>query len=119
MLFVTGSTRYGTSVDMWSIGCIFAELVNEQPLFPGASEIDQLFKIFQVVGTPTTDTWPGVSEFEHFGRAKFPVWQPIAMRVVAPCLNESGLDLLGKMLACVPSQRITARQALKHAFFSS
>ena len=47
-----GSKTYSTPVDVWSIGCIFAEMLNHKPLFPGDSEIDQLYKIFQVMGTP-------------------------------------------------------------------
>jgi cyclin-dependent kinase 2 len=47
-----GSKTYSTPVDIWSIGCIFAEMLNHKPLFPGDSEIDQLYKIFQIMGTP-------------------------------------------------------------------
>ena len=57
-----GSKNYTTSVDIWSVGCIFAEIVNRQPLFAGQNDRDQLVKIFQIRGTPTTEFWPGLTE---------------------------------------------------------
>ena len=57
-----------------SVGCIFAEMVNQKTLFPGDSEIDQLYKIFQVCGTPNDVIWPGVSSLPHF-KPKFPQWR--------------------------------------------
>lgn len=53
-----GARHYSTPVDVWSIGCIFAEMINHAPLFPGDSEIDELFRIFRVLGTPDDDMWP-------------------------------------------------------------
>jgi cyclin-dependent kinase len=54
-----GGKQYSTPVDVWSIGCIFAEMTMRQPLFPGDSQIDQLFRIFRAFGTPTEENWPG------------------------------------------------------------
>ena len=54
-----GSKKYSTPIDVWSIGCIFAEMAQKYPLFPGDSEIDELFQIFRVLGTPNEKTWPG------------------------------------------------------------
>ncbi|KAG5540550.1 hypothetical protein RHGRI_020683 [Rhododendron griersonianum] len=68
-----GSRHYSTPVDVWSVGCIFAEMVNQRPLFPGDSEIDELFKIFRVLGTPNEDTWPGVTSLPDF-KSAFPKW---------------------------------------------
>ena len=56
---------------MWSLGCIFYEMLTNQPLFAGDSEIDQLFKIFHVLGTPTTDNWPEVTDLPSWN-CKFP-----------------------------------------------
>jgi serine/threonine protein kinase len=53
-----GSHEYGTAVDIWSVGCVFAELVTGRPLFPGNSEQDELVKIFKLLGTPTENDWP-------------------------------------------------------------
>jgi serine/threonine protein kinase len=57
-----GSKNYSMSVDIWSVGCIFAELLNSKPLFPGKSNADQLRKIFKLRGTPSEETGPGVSQ---------------------------------------------------------
>jgi len=61
-----GQKEYALGVDMWAIGCIFAEFVEKKPLFQGDSEIDQIFKIFQFHGTPTNQTWPGVTNLQDF-----------------------------------------------------
>ncbi|KAH8945248.1 hypothetical protein BDL97_12G031200 [Sphagnum fallax] len=70
-----GSRHYSTPVDVWSVGCIFAEMVNQRPLFPGDSEIDELFKIFRTLGTPNEETWPGVTSLPDF-KSAFPKWPP-------------------------------------------
>ena len=57
-----GSKDYNTSVDMWSVGCIFAELVTKKALFPGKNEEDQLLKIFKIMGTPAPDEWAGITD---------------------------------------------------------
>ncbi|KAG5578275.1 hypothetical protein H5410_058409 [Solanum commersonii] len=111
-----GSRHYSTPVDVWSAGCIFAEMVNQQPLFPGDSEIDELFKIFRVVGTPIEDTWTGVTSLPDY-KSTFPKWPPKDLATVVPNLDTAGFDLLGKMLCLDPSKRITARSALEHEYF--
>ncbi|XP_062217017.1 cell division control protein 2 homolog isoform X2 [Phragmites australis] len=110
-----GSRQYSTPVDVWSVGCIFAEMVNQKPLFPGDSEIDELFKIFRVLGTPNEQTWPGVSSLPDF-KSAFPKWQAQDLAAVVPNLEPAGLDLLSKMLRYEPNKRITARQALEHEY---
>ncbi|KAG6391228.1 hypothetical protein SASPL_148981 [Salvia splendens] len=88
-----GSRHYSTPVDVWSVGCIFAEMVNKHALFPGDSEIDELFRIFRVMGTPTEDTWPGVTSLPDF-KSSFPKWPSKDLATVVPNLDSSGLDLL-------------------------
>ena len=61
-----GSPKYSCPIDIWSIGTIYAEMVNRRPLFQGDSEIDQLFRIFRVLKTPTEDLWPGVTQLPDF-----------------------------------------------------
>ncbi|KAM7265157.1 hypothetical protein ACFE04_002840 [Oxalis oulophora] len=111
-----GSRHYSTPVDVWSIGCIFAEMVNQRPLVPGDSEIDQLFRIFRVLGTPTEDTWPGITSYPDF-KSSFPKWPAKDLATVVPTLSASGIDLLSKMLCMDPSRRITAKSALEHDYF--
>ncbi|KAG9348691.1 hypothetical protein JZ751_029008, partial [Albula glossodonta] len=88
-----GCKYYSTAVDIWSIGCIFAEMVTKRPLFPGDSEIDQLFRIFKKLGTPNEEVWPGVSRLPDY-KSRFPRWSPQDLPQIAPKLQASGLDLL-------------------------
>ena len=111
-----GSPHYSTPVDMWSIGCIFAEMVNQKPLFPGESEIDQLIRIFSVLGTPNEDLWPGISLLPDFSE-NFPKWTPKSLKEFVPELDDLGIDLLTQMLQYEPSKRINARAALAHEYF--
>jgi serine/threonine protein kinase len=57
-----GSKHYNTTIDIWSVGCIFAEMVNLKPLFPGNSDQDELKRIFKVTGSPSVEKWPGVAD---------------------------------------------------------
>ncbi|BBN01060.1 cyclin-dependent kinase [Marchantia polymorpha subsp. ruderalis] len=111
-----GSRHYSTPVDVWSVGCIFAEMVNQRPLFPGDSEIDELFKIFRTLGTPNEETWPGVTSLPDY-KSAFPKWPPKNLSTVVPGLEPGGIDLLAKMLTLEPNRRITARDALDHEYF--
>lgn len=88
-----GSKHYSTPVDIWSVGCIFAEMVSTRPLFPADSEIDLLYKIFQVLGTPNEQTWPGISTLPHY-RSTFPNWKSNHLSMYVQGLCPEGLDLL-------------------------
>ena len=57
---------YDTAIDIWSVGCIFSELVTGNPLFPGCSENDVIYAIFQFLGTPTIEVWPGLAECKYY-----------------------------------------------------
>ncbi|KAL3277345.1 hypothetical protein HHI36_012696 [Cryptolaemus montrouzieri] len=70
-----GSKIYCTGVDIWSLGCILAEMIIKKAFFPGDSEIDQLYKIFRIMGTPNEDIWKGVSLYPDF-KPSFPKWKP-------------------------------------------
>jgi len=111
--------KYSAPVDMFSIGCIFSELITKEPLFPGDSEIDQLFRIFRCLGTPDDSVWPGVSSLPNFKRT-FPQWSPRSLsELFSAEVSPLAIDLLSKMLVYDPSKRISARAALAHPYFTS
>ena len=110
------SAEYSTPVDIWSVGCIFAELYNQVPLLWGEAEIDQIFKIFRLLGTPSEEVWPGVSDLPNF-KPTFPKWKPKDLSKEVPDMDELAVDLLLKMLAYDPVQRISAKKALTHPYF--
>lgn len=108
-----GCVEYTTSVDIWSIGCIFAELHLKKPLFLGENDIDQLFKIFRIKGTPNANVWPEVVTLPHYKKT-FPRWKPSNMQNVIPNMSPLAIDLMNRLLHYDPNQRISAKQALNH-----
>ncbi|KAF6752707.1 kinase-like domain-containing protein [Ephemerocybe angulata] len=113
-----GSRHYSTAIDMWSVGCIFAEMAMQgAPLFPGDSEIDQIFKIFRIMGTPNDDTWPGVSSMPDY-KPTFPQWSKQDIAKIVPALDDGGLDLLKATLTYDSAKRISAKRALVHPYFA-
>ena len=112
-----GTQTYAPPVDVWAIGTIFVEMVTKRPLFPGDSEIDELYKIFRQLGTPSEEVWPGVTQLPDWNAA-FPKWYktPFAS-TVSNHLDDNGLDLLEQLLKYDPKDRITAKDALNHPYF--
>ncbi|CAJ0918080.1 unnamed protein product [Ranitomeya imitator] len=88
-----GCKYYSTAVDIWSLGCIFAEMITRRALFPGDSEIDQLFRIFRTLGTPDETTWPGVTAMPDY-KSTFPKWARQEFSKVVPPLDDDGRELL-------------------------
>jgi len=111
-----GSRKYSTQVDIWSVGCIFAEMANGRPLFPGQSEADQLMKIFATLGTPTAKTWPGMVQLPEY-KQDFVVYPAINPKKMCRKLDNTGRDLLNRMLQYDPQKRISAEDAMQHPYF--
>ncbi|KAF3436839.1 hypothetical protein FNV43_RR19592 [Rhamnella rubrinervis] len=119
-----GAGQYSTVIDMWSVGCIMAEMVAKEALFRGKTEVDQLDKIFKTLGTPNETVWPGFSKLPgakvkfvkqpyNLLRKKFPA----ASFTGSPVLSDLGFDLLSRLLSYDPEKRITAKDALNHDWF--
>jgi len=111
-----GSRLYGPAVDVWSIGCIFVEMATKRALFPGDSEIDQLFRIFRTLGTPNESVWPGISQFPDY-KTTFPQWVRQDIPKCLPTMDTEAIDLLIKMLTYDPNNRISAKKGLTHRYF--
>jgi serine/threonine protein kinase len=114
-----GAALYSVPVDLWSIGCVHAEMATGQPLFAGDSEIDTIFKIFQKLGTPTEAIWPGVSDLPDF-KPCFPQWPRKGwglIRNTAAQVGPDGTDLLDKLMCYDPKRRLSARASLQHKYF--
>ncbi|XP_060113020.1 cyclin-dependent kinase 15 [Heteronotia binoei] len=117
-----GATEYSSEVDIWGAGCIFIEMLQGQPLFPGVrNNVEQLENIWEILGVPTEETWPGVSKLRHYRPERFFASRPRRLRIISERLGwEPGVeDLATRMLKVCPRDRISAQEALIHHFFSS
>lgn len=114
-----GASLYSVPVDLWSIGCVFAEMATGHPLFAGDSEIDTIFKIFMKLGTPTEAMWPGLSELPDF-KTNFPKWAPRGwanIRNTLAQIGTDGIELLDRLMTYNPKTRLSARRGLQHPYF--
>lgn len=122
-----GETVYGPAVDMWSVGCIFGELLKRDAIMQGQGELDQTNEIFTLLGSPTETTWPDFDKLPNAGifrwktkkesgelARRFPVNSPSGGQTF---LDGNGYHLLSRLLALDPKQRINATEALQHAYF--
>lgn len=113
-----GSRTYNTSIDIWSAGCIMAEMYTGRPLFPGTTNEDQINRIFRIMGTPTERTWPGITQFPEY-KNNFQVYATQDLRAILSMIDQDGIDLLQKMLQLRPELRISAEKALDHRWFKT
>ncbi|KAL2856656.1 kinase-like domain-containing protein [Aspergillus pseudoustus] len=121
-----GAETYGPEIDMWSLGCIFGELLTKEPLLQGKNEVDQVSKIFALTGPPTSQIWPGFRSLPNAKSLRLPpsysstqkgTAPPLLPRAKFPFLTNSGLQLLSSLLALNPAVRPTAAECLKHPYF--
>ncbi|XAR67016.1 Cyclin-dependent kinase [Bertholletia excelsa] len=108
-----GSTKYGPEVDLWSLGCIISELFSLEPLFPGTSDIDQLGRIFSVLGNITEEIWPGCLELPDFKTISFgEVENPLGLEACLPNRSPDEINLVKKLLCFDPASRATVMELL-------
>ncbi|KAJ8294146.1 Glycogen synthase kinase-3 beta [Rhodotorula toruloides] len=113
---IFGATNYTTNIDVWSAGCVMAELMLGQPLFPGESGIDQLVEIIKVLGTPTREQIKTMNP--NYMEHKFPQIKPHPfVKVFRPRTPPEAIDLISKLLEYTPSARLTAIESMCHPFF--
>lgn len=106
------------AADIWSCGCIFAELLMGKPLFTGESETDQLRKIFSVLGSPTEVTAPSLMQAPGLSKFVFEHYPRVSLQVLLKTQDTNAVQLVESMLQYEPSKRISAYHALEHAYFS-
>lgn len=117
-----GAAEYGFEIDVWSIGCIFSELLTKDPLFQGRNEVSQLSAIFSVIGTPTASAWPGFKSLPN-SKALYPLLSSANQRKSTlnaskyPYLTKAGLRLLTSMLALNPEDRPSVTDILSYPYF--
>ncbi|XP_005398889.1 PREDICTED: serine/threonine-protein kinase MAK isoform X1 [Chinchilla lanigera] len=111
------SSVYSSPIDVWAVGSIMAELYTLRPLFPGTSEVDEIFKICQVLGTPRKSDWPEGYQLASSMNFRFPQCVPINLKTLIPNASSEAIHLMMEMLNWDPKKRPTASQALKHPYF--
>jgi serine/threonine protein kinase len=113
---IFGATDYTVNIDIWSAGCVFAELLLGQPIFPGDSGVDQLVEIIKILGTPTKEQIrqmnPNYTEFK-FPQIKAHQWS----KVFRPRTPPEAIDLVSRLLEYTPTQRIVTLESCAHPFF--
>ncbi|VDL65652.1 unnamed protein product [Nippostrongylus brasiliensis] len=105
------------TVDVWSVGCILAELFSGKPMFPGDDDIDQLTRIMGVVGTPSCDFLSKIQSEEARNYIRNLPWMPrVDFFTLLPQASADAVDLLGNMLTLDPDDRISVTEALEHRY---
>lgn len=112
-----GARKYDEGVDLWAVGCIFGEMLNNSPLFPGENDIEQLCCVLRVLGTPTEQTWPGMSSLPDYNKITFPANKPIPLEEIVSDATEEALNLLNRFLVYTSTSRVAAHDALLHPYF--
>ncbi|KAH8653351.1 kinase-like domain-containing protein [Xylariales sp. PMI_506] len=119
-----GAQTYDAAIDMWSVGCIFGELLAREPLLQGRNEVDELTKIFELCGIPTEDSWPGFRRLPNARSLRLPKPPRSSggsaglIRAKFPLLTTAGSALLGSLLSLDPERRPTAKEMLQHDYFA-
>ncbi|XP_041817113.1 serine/threonine-protein kinase MAK isoform X6 [Chelmon rostratus] len=111
------SSTYSSPIDLWAVGCIMAELYTLRPLFPGNSEVDEIFKICQVLGTVKKTDWPEGYQLASAMNFRFPQCVPTHLKTLIPNASNEAITLMKDLLQWDPKKRPTAVQALRYPYF--
>uniref|UniRef100_A0A670JZR7 Cyclin-dependent kinase 20 n=2 Tax=Podarcis muralis TaxID=64176 RepID=A0A670JZR7_PODMU len=113
-----GARKYDEGVDLWAVGCIFAELLNNSPLFPGENDIEQLCCVLRVLGTPNQKIWPEITELPDYNKISFKEKLPIPLEQVVPDASPQAVQLLKQFLVYPSKQRVQAAQIFPQKSFT-
>lgn len=114
------AAKYSKAMDIWSCGCILAELFAKRPICPGKDYRHQLMLIFSIIGTPTIEDLQCIeSKRAREYILSLPKYESRPWEEMFPNINPMGLDLLKKMLVFDPNKRITAADALRHPYLKN
>ncbi|KAA0193230.1 CMGC/CDK protein kinase [Fasciolopsis buskii] len=114
-----GARIYTKSVDLWAVGCIFGELLNNSPLFPGENDIEQLWFVIRVLGTPKESDWPEIKDLPDYNKITFNACEPVPFEQVLSDAPPKAVDLVRQFLIYPPYERISATKALLHDYFTT
>ncbi|XP_039123605.1 cyclin-dependent kinase F-4-like [Dioscorea cayenensis subsp. rotundata] len=113
------SSMYDSAVDMWAMGAIISELLTLQPLFPGTSEADEIYKICSIIGNPSYSSWAEGLHLADMMNYQFPQFACVHLSALIPSASEDALSLISSLCAWNPKKRPTAAEALQHPFFQT
>ncbi|GBM59409.1 Serine/threonine-protein kinase ICK [Araneus ventricosus] len=113
------ATNYNSPIDMWAVGCIMAELYNLKPLFPGRTEIDQIFRICSILGTPDQRDWPEGYRLAAEMNFKFPQFVEMPIQSIVRNASQEGCTLLKDLIRWNPDKRPTAVMAARYPYFKN
>lgn len=102
-----GARGDSPALDAWACGCVLAELLRRVPLFAGDSDLDQLARIFAVRGAPNVARWPQAAQLPDFGKVEFVETEPVSLASVFPDCAVLAVDLVDRLLACDPAERMS------------
>jgi cell cycle related kinase len=105
-------------VDIWSAGAVIAELFTLIPLFPGSNDIDQIYRVLQVMGSPSSESWPGVDDLPDYKKVNFPFLAPVDLRFFMPHVSPADIAFLLTLLCLDPARRSSAEQAKSSSYFT-
>ncbi|XP_058463594.1 cyclin-dependent kinase 20 [Malaya genurostris] len=114
-----GCQTYGPSIDMWAVGCVFAEMLRGVPLFAGATDIEQLALVVCTLGTPNLKDWPEVRNLPDYNKIRFPNAKGERWEDIFPSFTtKNEIGLMDSLVTYNPNSRLTAEEAMNHAYFT-
>jgi serine/threonine protein kinase len=114
---VLRSHKYGPPVDIFALGCIFAELYMQRPIFPGKNELDQLTVLCNILGAPNANEWEDGLHLAYKRNIKWPEGRKVRLDVLIPSASKEAIEVMEKMLLWDPAKRPTADDILGCEFF--